>query len=316
MSKKTGINHSYVVLVVLGFVAGVISIALLAKTYPLFSTKALFFCQQFISNTLFELPRSLPGVLTIAVWIILSLGLVSLFFQLVKTYALIWKINPKKISLTPNLRKTANFLGLENNILLIEEEDLYSFCFGFLNPKIIITSGIVSRLSHMELEAVLLHEQAHLKNKDPLKLLIGKAVSSMFFFLPVFGELYRNMEASNELIADSWAAQVQKESRFLRSALRKIISQPQVTFAMVPAISHPDHIEIRVRQLANTEIKYKLTLSYGSIVGSAIFIIVSLFVLQTPVNAFQAEDSGEPSYFVCSVDMPVSSSKYKAPSYK
>lgn len=341
MSNRAGTNYSYISLILLGLVAGAISIAILVKTYPLFSANALYFCQQFISNTLFKLPHSLPGALITAVWIVLSFGLFSLLIQLARTYRLFWKVNPKKIPLTSDLQETASLMNLRNNILLIKDENLYSFCFGFLNPKIIITSGLVSSLTQKELEAVLLHEQAHLKNKDPLKLLIGKAVASMFFFLPIFRELYRNMEATNELIADSWTTEVQKDTTFLRGALRKIIAQPQVTFATVPAISHPDHIEIRVHQLKNMKIKHKLTLSYSSIMGSIVFIIASLFILQTPVNAFHTEGSEEPSYFVCSADsscrqechhnagMPVSdpdhlftpvsspaSSKYEAPSYK
>lgn len=342
MSNKASTNYSYITLILLGLVAGAISIALLVKTYPLFSAKALYFCQQFISNTLFELPHSLPGALITAVWVVLSLGLISFLIQLAKTYMLLCKTIPKKIHLTRQLQETVNSLGLGDSVQLIEEDNLYSFCFGFLNPKIIITSGLVSRLTKKELEAVLFHEHAHLKNRDPLKILIGKTISSTFFFLPIFRELYRNMEATNELIADYWTAEVQKDTKFLRSALRKIIAQPQITFATVPAISHPDHIEIRVRQLKNTGIKHKLTLSYSSILGSVIFILVSLFVLQTPVDAFHIENSDEPAYFVCSVDnvcrqechhnanMSVSdpdhlftpasssptSSKYEAPSYK
>ncbi|MBI4038715.1 M56 family metallopeptidase [Candidatus Daviesbacteria bacterium] len=342
MSNKTGINQSYIILVLLGLVAGAISIALLAKVYPLFSAKALYFCQQFVANTFFMLPHTLPGAFATAVWAVLSLGLISFLIQLAKTYALLRKTIPKKIPLTRKLQETVNSLGLGNSTQLIEDKNLYSFCIGFLNPKIIITSGLISDLTQKELEAVLLHEQMHLKNRDPLKILIGKTVSSTFFFLPIFRELYRNMEATNELIADYWTTEIQKDTKFLRSALRKIIAQPQITFATVPAISHPDHIEIRVRQLKNTGIKHKLTLSYSSIIGSAMFIVVSLFVLQTPVDAFHTEDSSEPSYFVCSVDnvcrqechhnsnmsvprpdhlfTPVNSSptssKYEAPSYK
>lgn len=343
MSNKTGTNYSYITLILLSLVAGAISIALLVKTYPLFSAKALYFCQQFISNTLFEIPHSLPEALITAVWIILSFGLISFFIQLIKTCRLLWEINPKKIPLTRNLQKTANSLNLGNSVLLIKDANLYSFCFGFLNPKIIITSGLVSQLSQRELEAVLLHEQAHLKNKDPLKILIGKAVASMYFFLPIFRELCQNMEATNELNADYWTAEAQKDTKFLRGALRKIIAQPQVAFATVPGISHPDHIEIRVHQLKNMRIKHKLTLSYSSIIGSLTFIVAGLFILQTPVNAFQTDDATQTSYFVCSVDhacreqcrhnanmssvtkpeqlfTPVNSSptppKYKAPSYK
>lgn len=326
---------------VLGLTAVIITVALTLKTFPLFFTKVLYFCQKFIPNFLHQIPLLLPGMTTLVLLIILLIGITSLVMQLVKTQFLLNRLMLMRIDLTDRIRQIISSLDLEKKVHLIEDNNLFSLCIGFFSPKIIISTSLVTILTDRELEAVLLHERTHLKNRDPFKILIGKTISSAFFFLPIFSELYQNMEAANELIADYWTTEIQKDTKFLCSALRKIIAQPQISFTTVPAISHPDHIAIRVYQLKNIEIKHKLTLSYSSIIGNVIFIFVSLFVLQTPVDAFHMEKSSEPSYFVCSVDnacrqkchhnanisvsdpnnlfTPVkfsSASKYEAPSYK
>ena len=304
MGKRINFNKSYVTLLSLALMVGALITALLIKTYPLFSAKALYFCQQFISNTLFRIPHSLPGALIFSVWAIASLGLISFAIQLVRTYLLLRKTVSKRVPLNKRLQRIACSLGLHNRLQLVKDKNLYSFCFGLFRPQIIISQELVESLTDKELEAVLIHEQAHLINRDPLKILLGKTIASTFFFLPIFHELYRNIEATNELIADRWTIEIQKDAKFLRGALRKIIAQPQaqLNLATVPAIFHPEHIEIRVKQLANSKIKHKLSLSYTSVITGVAFMIVSFFVLQTPVDAFHMEDSQEPSFFLCSVD--------------
>lgn len=302
MLGKAKINYSYISLILLGLATVILFIALLMKAYPLFLAGSPSVCQWYLSRTLYELPRSLPGLFLLIAGSILSIGIVSVGVQLIRTHRLYRSIRRRQIPLTGSLQTVVHRIGLTHRVILVADDNLYSFCFGFLRPRVIISSGLVSHLSYKELEAVLLHEQAHLKNRDPLKLLVGNAVATMFFFLPVFAELYRNMEASNELIADSWTTAVQKDTLFLRRALRKIIAQAPLTLAAVAGISHPDHIEIRVHQLKNMKIKQKLTLSYRSIVGSLIFLVGGIFILQTPVEAFRTQSPNESIYSVCSTD--------------
>ncbi len=338
MPNRARINSNYIVLISLGLVAGTIITALLAKSYPLFSTKALYICQQFVSNTLFKIPHLLPGAFIFAVWVTFLPGVISFIIQLIKTHILLKNISRKRIGLTDRLLDVAESLSLIDKIQLIGDSNLYSFCFGLFRPRIAITTGLVNNLSDKELEAVLLHEQVHLQNGDPAKILLGKTIAATFFFLPIFNELYRSMEAGNELIADQLTTQTQNDSRFLRGALRKIIAQPQVSLATVPAIFHPDHIEIRVRRLVDSTTRIKFNMSYASVITSVVFVVTSLFFLQTPVDAVHTEYTPEPSFFLCSTDSvcgqechhnsqisPVSSPeqlfssqspKYAAPSYK
>ena len=178
---------------------------------------------------------------------------------------------------------------------------MFSFCFGVLSPRIIIATGLTNSLTSKELEAVLLHEQAHLKNYDPLKILLGQTVASMFFFLPIFSELYKNMISTNEILADNWTIKTQNGSIFLRQAIRKIIATPQASLAIVPAIAS-DGLEIRISRLVSPSFKHKLSLSSISITTSILFVLLSGLLLQTPVNAFNLQHQEEQSYFLCSAN--------------
>lgn len=301
MTIRSRFNRSFLLFLFLAFVTSLVVIALLNKSFPLVSTQALYFCQEFISNTLFKLPRILPSAIVVAIIPIFLLGVLSFLVQFYKTFSLQKRLYSKRVELSPRVEKLISVLGLYGRVDVVGDPNLFSFCAGIIKGRITITTGLVEKLSNKELEAVLLHEQSHLNNLDPIKVLLGKTVSSMFFFLPIFSELNKNIVATNEILADSWAVEIQGGSNFLRSAIRKIISTPQVQLNIVPGITS-DSLDIRVHRLANPSFEHKFRLSIASITTSILFIFLSWFILQTPVNAFHTQSHDEPSYFLCSAD--------------
>lgn len=341
--RITKLNGSFVSLIFSGVIATGIIVAIFAKIFPLPAAKAIYYCQQvisntFTSNTLFQVPHSLHHFLILMLIISLGLGALSFLVQLIKTYSLIQRLLTKKVHIPQRVQKTIASLNLGRKVYVIKDNNLFSLCFGVLSPRIIITTTLAFSLTQKELEAVLLHEQAHMQNRDPLKILLGKTVTSMFFFLPIFSEFNRNMNVTNELAADQWATASQKGTSFLRGALKKILSKPQVTFATVPAISNPDHLEIRIHKIVENRSKYSPRISLTSITTSILFFIFSWFLLQTPVHAFQMDQAASSSYFLCSSENSCSekceynaqtstisnpthlfssqSQKYEVPSYK
>lgn len=284
MNKR--LNVSFIILMVFAIGASAITAALLAKSLPLFVTKALYFCQQFISNTVLQIPTTIPGLFIVALGVSLLIGALSFLVQLARTHQLLKVLLAKKVSINKTVEEIACSVGLASKIDLIRDESLFSFCHGIFSPRIVITTALAESLSTKELEAVFLHEKAHLESFDPLKILVGKTVSSMFFFLPIFSELYQNMTANSELSADRFTTEWQKETAHLRAAIRKILATPQVVLANVPAIYNGDCLEVRIQQLINPAIKSRSSLSALSILTSFLFIGVSSFLLQAPVAAF------------------------------
>lgn len=301
--KRT--NKSFVCLVLSALTVSLIITALLYKASPLFTTKPLFLCQKVISNIMLEVPGSLSYALILITGVVLTTGLLSFLVQLVKTRNFVKKLLTNRADMSSDLTKLLESLNLENKVILVKDRNLHSFCYGIFSPFILITTGIVKSLTHKELEAVLLHEQSHLLRRDPSKVLIGKTFSSMFFFLPIFRELHKNIEAVNELLADQWTISRQKNSSSLRGALKKILAAPQFNF-VVSNVSNPDYFEIRIHRLINPGTKHKFRLSLLSLVTTFLFILVSWFLLQTPVSAFHTDSKNNSTYFLCSVDQSCS----------
>ncbi len=309
MITTTKTNLNFFLLLTLTFVTSFAIIALLAKIYPLFAAKAVYFCQQFVSNTHFSLPYYLPNIIvTTAIFIILA-GIVSFLIQLYQTHRLLKRFSGKFVKLPKSIEKLTVNLNLQGRVYLIKDDGLFSFCSGIFSPRITITTAFSESLSNKELEAVLLHELSHVQNHDPLKKLFGKTIATMFFFLPIFSDLNKKMNADSEIRADCFTIYQQEDTVFLKRALKKILIGPQVSFATVSALSNPDYLEIRIQGLNNPLAQTSFPLSLMSIVTSMVFIALSWFILQTPVHAFNAEDISEHSYsqksfayFLCASD--------------
>lgn len=290
----------------LSLATGSVTLALFAKTFPLIASKTLYFCQQFVSSTLLEIPKSLPNTIVFILAAALLVGTLSFLIQLWKTQKLVKGLLVKRVRTSKKINNIIIPLGLDDKVHLIKDENLFSFCFGILSPHIIITTSLVNGLNNKELQAVFLHEQAHLQGHDPLKTLLGKTIASMFFFLPIFSELNNTMNTDNEILADKFVMNVQQDALYLRNALKKILMGSEMRFASVPAVGNVDYLEIRIRQLVNPTLPLNFKISLKSILTSLAFLGISWFFLQTPGNAFQMESqmgaSTEPSYFFCSTN--------------
>jgi beta-lactamase regulating signal transducer with metallopeptidase domain len=78
-------------------------------------------------------------------------------------------------------------LGIRQEVAFFESAVIHiPVVIGHLKPIIFLPVGMLTRLSPAEVEAVLLHELAHIKRKDYLVNLFQLAVESIFFFNPAF----------------------------------------------------------------------------------------------------------------------------------
>lgn len=293
------VNISFYALLLFALTVSLVITTLLIKVYPLSSAEATFLCQKFITNMMFKIPPLLPQAVILATTIVLGIGFLSLLMQLIRTQLLLKRLLLHKINPARNLLKIIRSLGLSNKVILVKDHRQFSFCYGIFSPVIIISTALAQSLGEKEIEAVLLHEQSHLINKDPLKILVGRTLSSMFFFLPIFQELNKNTESTNELLADQWVIKYQQKPTFLRSALKKFLAAPELNMVTVANISHPDYFEIRISRLVNPGVKYQFRLSLLSLMTTFLFLAGSFFLFQAPVNAFHMDSQSKSGYLLC-----------------
>src|SRR5258708_6872829 len=76
------------------------------------------------------------------------------------------------------------------------------FCAGLLAPRVYITAAAVPRLGPGALDAVLVHEAALARRRDPLRRLAARAASDALFYLPLARWWSRRQAETAELRAD------------------------------------------------------------------------------------------------------------------
>lgn len=132
-------------------------------------------------------------------------------------------------SVPSNVSAIAEFVGIVDDLDLVEAYHPFAFVYGWMQPRICVSTGLVERLSDRELEAVLHHEQWHLKRRDPVRLLIVRMIAAAFVFFPTIRRLARHYRLATEIAADRHAVSTMGSQRWLASALSKLVGNESPT---------------------------------------------------------------------------------------
>jgi len=76
-----------------------------------------------------------------------------------------------------HLKRLLQSLQLAKRTRLIACEVPIALCYGLLRPRLLFSTSVFSRLSPLEAEAIVRHEQAHLRRHDPLRRLLLRALA-------------------------------------------------------------------------------------------------------------------------------------------
>jgi len=93
-------------------------------------------------------------------------------------------------------------LRLEGRTTLIACTAPVALCHGLRRPRLLLSTGAVRGLSVAEVEVVLRHECAHLRRRDPLRLVAARALAAALPAVPLLGAFAATLPAAQELAAD------------------------------------------------------------------------------------------------------------------
>lgn len=255
-------------------------------------------CQKILSNLIVTFSEVMPIFLPVLAVIILLAGLASFFTQILKTQIFLKKLN-KGAAIPPNVQLIIDHLHLKGKVDLIEDPRIFSFCFGIIKPRIALSTGLLRTVSNNELKAVLLHESQHLLRYDPLKMIVGQTISSMFFFVPIFKDIQNYYLFSREIAADR-AVIKNGDKRSLISVLSKLMVAPSPKFAGVAALTNTNDLEKRILYLSGKKPKFTFRPSMANIFISILVAVSSLIIVNAPVYAVNIEeDSLDHTLFIC-----------------
>jgi Zn-dependent protease with chaperone function len=227
------------------------------------------------------------------------LGARSLWRQIAASRVLARRVQSLALELPGELAQAATAAGLKGRVVLVDCEEWFSFAYGALTPQVAVSRGLLEGVSAEELRAVLEHERYHVRNLDPLKVLIVRALPATFFFLPVLGALRIRYVAGRELAADRRAVQACGRKPLV-SALLKVVRGPAWSeLEVAAAIGGPELLDLRVAQLESGREPRLAAFNPMSVVLSALgaFVFTTAFIASIvnfggPSAVSQATGSG------------------------
>jgi Zn-dependent protease with chaperone function len=157
---------------------------------------------------------------------------------------------------------------------------------GLLAPRILVARAIAHQLTAPELVAVLAHEAAHLRRRDPLRVFLLRFLARTLFWLPVLERLSDAFLAETEVLADDHAARATTASEtgrdgslVLASALVSLaaaygphpVAEPAIG---IHAVGAPGLFARRVRRLAGEAVPVRVGIAPSSVLSAFVALVV------------------------------------------
>jgi Zn-dependent protease with chaperone function len=175
----------------------------------------------------------------------------SVVSQAMSSRRLSRRIGDAAIALPDQLRAAAEDAGLASRVVMVDSDEPFSFAYGLLTPRVAVSTTLWRTFSGGELHAVLTHEQYHVRNLDPLKVMLVRTFSAGLFFLPALGLLRSRYDADRELAADRRAVAASGR-RELAGALLRVVRGPDWReLDVVTSVGGGELLSVRVAQLEN-----------------------------------------------------------------
>ena len=166
-----------------------------------------------------------------------------------------------------------------SRVRLVDADEEFSFTYGLTHPRVAVSRGLLEAVTAQQLEAVLVHERYHVRNLDPLKVVLSRVLSSAYFFLPALAGLRQRYSAASELAADRKAIRACGRSS-LAGALHRVVRGPAWSeLSTAAAIGGPELLELRVEQLERSEEPPISPVTSGAVILTTLPLVVFIAVV-------------------------------------
>jgi Zn-dependent protease with chaperone function len=236
-----------------------------------------------------------PLLLFVLIAVGTALGAHALARQALASRVLSRRVRALTVAAPEALAQAARQAGLAGRVVLVDATDSFSFVYGVMTPRVVVSRGLLDHTTCDELRAVLEHERYHVRNIDPLKAVIVRVLSDALFFLPALDSLRARYVAGRELAADRRAVATCGR-RSLAGALLKVMRGPDWSEqAGATAIASPSLLDVRLLQLEiGSEPKPEaldaesIVLSLGGVALLAVVFLVAVSCLGGAAAVYHA----------------------------
>ncbi|MFT3904115.1 MAG: M56 family metallopeptidase [Niabella sp.] len=148
---------------------------------------------------------------------------------------------------------------------------------GFLKPVILLPVAILNQLSTTQVEAVIMHELAHIRSKDYLINFLSRIMQAVLYFNPFATALVNIQDSEREKAADKWVLQFEYDRTLYASALLALaVNKTQPQYLTIKATGDKQQLLERVKYILGENKRYSHTPKQ---IWEAVFTTITLFVL-------------------------------------
>jgi beta-lactamase regulating signal transducer with metallopeptidase domain len=179
----------------------------------------------------------------------------------------------------------AHHLGIKKPVQLWLSSTIKTpLTIGHLKPVILLPIACINQLSTAQLEAILLHELAHIRRGDFLVHLLVSAIETVFFFNPFVRKLAQEIKEQREYSCDDLVLQFQYDPEQYATALFKLeqFRTTSVQLALAATQGKKDLLH-RIHRILSIPLQKKERLGGWASLMLAAFVIAAGFLLR-PVS--------------------------------
>ena len=153
------------------------------------------------------------------------------------------------------VENTSRQLGITRKVSIFLSEKITSpLTIGFIKPLILLPVASINHLTVAQLEALILHEMAHIKRYDYLVNMLLSVTAISLFFNPFTQLLARQIAKERENSCDDWVLQFQYSAETYAQALLRIAQLQTVpVFAMAAGGTNKNELLTRVKRMIGNQ---------------------------------------------------------------
>jgi beta-lactamase regulating signal transducer with metallopeptidase domain len=206
-----------------------------------------------LTNTIFWVKQQLPYIAML--YIVL---LIFQSFQLINAYRYTNRLRTRslqKIGVDWRLyvQEMAIQLGIKRKVKIWLSALVESpVTIGWLKPVILVPLSVINQLTPEQMEAVLLHELAHIRRNDYFIQFLTFLIETILFFNPFVKFLSNHLQKEREYCCDDWVLQFRFSPQSYSTALLRL-EQTRISFnsLAIPAVGEKKQLLQRVKRIMN-----------------------------------------------------------------
>ncbi|MDQ2752938.1 MAG: M56 family metallopeptidase, partial [Bacteroidota bacterium] len=186
------------------------------------------------------------------------------------------------------VNEMADGLGIVPNVSVYLSQFAKSpLTIGYIKPIILLPLASINQLTTEQMEAVLLHELAHIKRADYLINILVSMVEIILFFNPFTRFLSKTIQKERENCCDDWVLHYNyNASMYAEALLRLAYLQKPTGFQMTAATSKKGELLQRVKRIIQPQktFNYKHQVVALFLITGLLFSIAWLQPIETNIS--------------------------------